>query len=133
MVRVVTQLTLGFVLLAATVGCGASGIDVDGKVVKSGTPYSLGENESISITFTGEDGKTGTASVQPDGSFTVKDPTGKPIKAGKYKVSVIHYQMPKVKPKDGGSPPMPSAKDVGETFEVSATNKTFTLDMAKYK
>ena len=153
----------GFVICAALAGCGPTGVDVDGKVVNGNAPYTLKEGESINITLRGEDGSTGTATVEQDGTFKAKASSGGQVKVGKYKVSITHYPPAAAvaagakdqpaggakgppgagpAPKGGSGAPistagnkgaMPTTKDAGETWEVSATNKTFTLDMAKYK
>ena len=167
----------GFAMCAVLAGCGPSGVDVDGKVVNGNAPYTLKEGESINITLRGDDGSTGTATVEQDGTFKAKASSGGQVKTGKYKVSITHYppaaavaaaakdqpaggsggsgakgtppgtgpQGPGSKAGSGGpggsggsggskgGPPMPTTKDAGEIWEVSATSKTFTLDMAKYK
>lgn len=132
MVRRSIQLVFGFLLVALSLGCGAGGVEVDGKLTNGSAAYTLSENETITVTLIGEAGQMGTAEVQKDGSFVVKDGTGKPLKPGKYKITIVHYVMPKTKAKDG-SPPMPTTKETGETVEISASNKSITLDMAKYK
>lgn len=132
MTRRTTQLLLAFALGTLALGCGASSIEVDGKLVKGGATYALGEDESITITFTGENGVTGSANVEKDGTFIVRAPAGKPLTAGKYKLSLVHYVMPKTKAKDG-SPPAPTTKNSDETVEISASNKTITVDFAKFK
>lgn len=125
----------GWVLMAAVAaaaaGCGAKGVAVDGKVVDGGTPHALGEGESISLTLTSDDGKTtGSGSVEKDGSFHVKKSDGTPLPAGKYKVSVIHYHMPA----GGKGPPAPPTPvDIGESWDVSEGNKSFTIDLSKLK
>jgi hypothetical protein len=119
-----------FVTLCGTLGCGGSGVDVDGTVVKDGKPYALTEGESININLQ-SDGATGTASVEKDGHFVAKKSDGKSLPPGKYKVSIVHYPPP---PAGGAKmPPQPKPKDAGETWDVSSSNKTFTLDLAKYK
>ena len=153
----------GFVLCAALAGCGASGVEVDGKVVNGVTPYTLADGESINITLRGDDGSTGTATVEKDGTFKAKASSGGQVKPGTYKVSITHYppaaavaaaaaaaakdpagasKGPPAGPQGPGSkggsgapkgPPMPVTKEAGETWEVSSTSKSFTLDMAKYK
>ncbi|MBM3979998.1 MAG: hypothetical protein FJ304_06885 [Planctomycetes bacterium] len=132
MTRRLSQLAMGLVFASAALGCGAAGVEVDGKLTNGAAAYSLAENETITVTLIGEAGQMGTAEVQKDGSFVVKDGTGKPLKPGKYKITIVHYVMPKTKAKDG-SPPMPTTKETGETVDVSASNKSITIDMAKYK
>ena len=134
----------GFVLCAALAGCGASGVAVDGKVVKGGAAYTLADGESITITLRSEDGATGTANVEKDGNFVAKMPSGEPLKPGKYKVTMLHYPpgstaatggwatkgAPGAKGAQGGGP---ATKDAGETWDVSASSKSFTIDISKYK
>jgi hypothetical protein len=125
-----------FAALCATAGCGAGGVDVDGKVVNGGAPYTLAEGEAINIALQAT-GATGSATVQKDGTFVAKRSDGKPLPPGQYKVSITHYP-----PVDAGAaaagkapkgPPTPKTKTAGETWDVSSSAHTFTLDLAKYK
>jgi hypothetical protein len=126
--HLVLALTLGTVAL----GCGASAVEIEGKLMNGSNVYTIGENESITLTFTGEDGKTGSANVEKDGSFVVRAPAGKPLTAGKYKISLVHYQMPKTNAKDGSSP-TPTTKNNPDMVEIGGTNKSLTVDFAKFK
>lgn len=113
---------LGFVA-----GCGGGGVEVDGKVVNGATQYTLAEGESINIGLQGKDA-TGVATVQKDGTFKAKRSDGALLPAGSYTVTVTHY------PATGGKgPPQPKTMSAGETWEVSPSNKSFTVDLAKYK
>lgn len=111
-------------------GCGASGVLVDGKLVDGGAPYTLSEGEGISLTLASEDGKTSCgANVENDGTFQVKTTTGQPVPPGKYQVSIIHYRPVAGK----GTPTPPAPLDTGEVWDVSSSNRSFTLDLAKLK
>jgi hypothetical protein len=121
-------LWLGMFVVACTLtGCGG-GVEVDGKVVNGGNPYSLSEGEAINIVLQG-DTATGSATVEKDGHFVAKKSDGKPLPPGQYKVTVTHY------PPTAGAkgPPQPKTKTANETWDVSSSNKTFTLDLSKYK
>lgn len=124
---------LGLVLFSALgailSGCGGGGVAVDGKLVDGGNPYTLAEGENVNITMASEDGHTTcNGKVEPDGTFHAKTSAGLPVPPGRYKVSIVHYRMPTGKT---ASPPV--TVDTGEVWEVSSSNKSFTLDMAKLK
>lgn len=121
-----------FVALCAAAGCGGGGVSVEGKVVNGGNPYTLSEGEAINIGLQG-DGTSGSATVQKDGSFVAKKSDGKSLPPGKYKVSITHYPATAAGKGKGGGPPQPQTKTAGETWDVSSSNRTFTLDLAKYK
>jgi hypothetical protein len=95
----------GVILLASVtaIGCGgAGGGTVSGKVSYQGTSLTAG-----AVTFYGKDGKTATAVVQADGTYTAKNV---PIGEAKVAVSVPNLgAMPKggegPAPKDGSSAP----------------------------
>lgn len=87
-------LTLSGVLLLA--GCGGSGYNVQGKLVKGGAPVSVSEKGVVQMSFISVDDKAATSpypvNLEKDGSFTVAgrgDVKGVP--AGKYKVAVEIY------------------------------------------
>lgn len=119
-----------FVAACSLTGCGAGGVDVDGKVVKDGSAYSLAEGEAINISLQG-DGASGNATVNKDGTFVAKKSDGKALPPGQYKVSLTHY--PPTAAAGKGGPPQPKTKTAGETWDVSSSNKSFTLDISKYK
>jgi hypothetical protein len=119
-----------FVVICTVTGCGSGGVDVDGKVVKDGNPYSLAEGEAINITLQG-DTASGNATVEKDGHFVAKKSDGKPLPPGTYKVSLTHY--PPTAAGGKGGPPQPKQKTAGETWDVSSSNKSFTVDLGKYK
>ncbi|MFO0796837.1 MAG: hypothetical protein U0804_05125 [Gemmataceae bacterium] len=130
--RRTTTLALACAAALAVAGCGGGGVKVDGKVVNGGSPYALGEGEGININLTPEGGGPAVGGqVEKDGSFKIAGLEGAGMAPGKYKVSVTHY------PPSGGKaakgPPMPVTKNLGESWDVSASNHTFTLDMAKVK
>lgn len=118
-----------FIVACGLTGCGGGGVDVDGKVVNGGNPYTLSEGEAINISLQG-DSASGNATVEKDGHFVAKKSDGKPLPPGQYKVTVTHYP-----PTAAGSkgPPQPKTKTANETWDVSSSNKTFTLDLSKYK
>lgn len=123
----VVQIGLVVALFAAT-GCGSGGVEVSGTVTKDGKQYTLAEGENINIALQG-DGATGSATVSQDGSFTAKRSDGKPLPPGSYKISVTRYTAAAG---GKGPPSRPDTKNAGETWDVSSSNKTFTLDLGKY-
>ena len=130
--------TFGAMALAslfALTGCGDSGVAVDGKLVDGTAPYALPDGDAISLTLASEDGKTNcSANVEKDGTFVAKSQGGKPVPAGKYKVSIMHYHMPAATGKGPAPTPVaPAPVDTGEVWDVSSSNKSFTLDMGKIK
>jgi predicted small lipoprotein YifL len=132
MKRVLSLMVLS--ALCALTGCGDGGVNVDGKLVSGTAAYPLPEGDSITLTLASDDGKTGSANVEKDGTFTVKGQGGKALAPGKYKVSIMHYHMPAATGK--GPAPMPATPipvDTGEVWDVSSSNKSFTLDMSKIK
>lgn len=122
-----------FVALCAVAGCGGGGgVEVDGKVVKGGNAYTLADGESININLQGGDA-TGSATVEKDGTFKAKKSDGKPLPAGSYKVSITHYPPASAAGGGKGGSPQPKTKTANETWDVSSSNKSFTLDLDKYK
>ena len=118
-------LVCGLCGLAA--GCGGDGVTVEGKVTKGGAAYTPPDGDRIIITMTSEDNKhTVAGDVNADGSFRVKSSTGGGVPVGKYKVSFTHYTAA-VGGKGGGSP---VTRQVPESWDVTPTAKTFTLDIA---
>jgi hypothetical protein len=126
--RAIGLLFAGVVVLSA-VGCGSSGkAKVEGQVTKNGAPLALAEGESVMITLTSEDGKsTYTAGAAPDGTFSVQQPAGGPIPAGKYKVHCVYQLAPSPYTKKAG---FKVVKDLPEPWDVSA-NSSFTVDVGK--
>jgi hypothetical protein len=126
-------LLLGVALLVTVglSGCGGGGgVALTGKVVNGDKPYSPEQDGDLSIMLAGDAGKSYTMRTQPDGSFKIDDSKG--IAPGKYKVSLTKYpskaQMEKVK-----GPPTSVTKETGETWDVSSSNKSFTVDVSKVK
>jgi hypothetical protein len=76
-------------VLLFLVGCnrGTPTVKLEGKIVKDGTAISLGQGESLTLSFGGTDaaGKPADvgAAVEPDGTFVVSK-----IPVGKYKLKV---------------------------------------------
>ncbi|HET6423743.1 MAG TPA: carboxypeptidase-like regulatory domain-containing protein [Planctomycetaceae bacterium] len=85
----VTGLVLGCCLAAVTSGCSKGGLNtptgtVSGKVTVNGQPLTEG-----TITFFGENnGDTGAAVLNSDGTYALKYGTGFSVPAGDYRVSV---------------------------------------------
>jgi len=112
---------------AILTGC-SGGVEVEGKVTRGGGPLDLKEGEVMKVLLTSEDGKTtGTGEVGTDGSFKVKTADGATIPPGKYKVSYMIYP-PKPADERKGQPP-PVMRDAKEVWEVTSTNRSFTLDL----
>lgn len=121
------MLLCGLALVAA--GCGGRGITVEGKVVNGSNPYTMADGEGISINLAKEDGGgSAGATVQKDGTFKIAGADGAGLAPGKYKVTLTHY-LPS---KGGNAPAAPKPKNASDTWDVSASNTNFTLDMAKY-
>src|SRR5262245_4510848 len=75
-------------------GCGgAKAVKVEGKLVKSGQPYTLTEGGSLNLSFHSK-GMTGEGMVYParvnatDGSFVLDGPEGRGIPPGRYKITL---------------------------------------------
>ncbi len=74
-------------------GCG-SGVVVQGKIKLDGQPFTVAAEEQVMVLFLDmkEEGatqqKSFPASVQADGSFTLRTPDGQGLPPGKYRVSV---------------------------------------------
>jgi hypothetical protein len=118
-------LICGFSLAA----CGCGGVsEVGGKVVFDGQPYTLKEGEGIMVRLTSEDGKTSASGqVEKDGTFKLRGSDGGSIPAGRYKVAYTHYP-PATTGKGQGAATNKETKDV---WDVSSSNKNFTLDIGK--
>ena len=78
--------------LACLLASGCSGkIQVKGKIVKEGQPFTLGEKGVFVLNFVSADGSDKTvynATTKPDGTFTILGPEGKGIPPGKYTVNL---------------------------------------------
>jgi hypothetical protein len=86
------KFTCFLLLVAASLACGCGGKSkVNGKIVKDGQPFTLGEKGVFVLSFTSEDGADKTvynATTKPDGTFTILGPESKGIPSGKYKVNL---------------------------------------------
>lgn len=125
--RVTILLLLAFGLSLGALGCGggAGGVTAEGKVVKAGKPYTLGEGEGISINLHGEDNKANASgTVEKDGTFKLKGPEGGKVPPGKYKVAYTHYLPAKEK---GTSPP--TNKSTNEVWDLTSDRKDLVLDI----
>jgi hypothetical protein len=94
-----TRIGWAFVLLALfLIGCGGDGrFKARGRVVKSGTPFTLGEGEGMRMIFVPvEAGEktfdTYAAVFNKDGSFEVAGKDGKGLPPGKYRVTLEHLK-----------------------------------------
>jgi hypothetical protein len=76
----------------------------------------------------GRGGSAASGKVGENGTFKIPNVT-----PGKNKVTVTRY--PKMGDGGGkpGTPPTSANKTLPETWDVSSSNKTFTLDMSKVK
>jgi hypothetical protein len=83
-------------------GCGPSGtVQVTGKLLKAGAPYTPPEGQTLGVTFyamevkdtsgqTAANSEPYAANVNPaEGTFVVPGPEGRGVPPGKYRVSVI--------------------------------------------
>jgi hypothetical protein len=77
-----------------TLGCsGPSTIKANGRVLKGGTPFKLGEGEGLRIFFvplepTGPGYDSYAAEFHKDGTFQVKGKDGRGLPPGKYRVTL---------------------------------------------
>lgn len=91
----VACLALSWGLCLAVIGCGGSGVQVTGKVVKGGAPYTLAEGEGLNITLTGEAGRAVcTGTVEKDGSFKIQGPNGGRSRRGSTKSATSTTRRP---------------------------------------
>lgn len=122
----------GLVLLA---GCGGGGgTPVDGKVVIGAKEYNPETDGDMTIGLVPEGGPgkdTYSGRVGAGGAFTIKGAQGGGVPAGRYKVSATRY--PSKAEMKGSGPPQPKSQEYSETWDVSSSNHTFTLDAAKLK
>jgi hypothetical protein len=115
-------LCFGIALLA---GCGGGGVPVEGKVTKGGQPYDPAKDGDINVGLRGNKDFSGKAGA--DGSFKIDN-----VPPGKYTVTATIYPAAGAAAGAKG-PPMASSKQLDEQWEVSSSNKSFTLDVAKLK
>lgn len=132
--KTVRTILLGIGLSLIAIGCGGGGgVTVEGKVVKAGgQPFAGGKDGDVNVVLIPASGGTAGVSLSgkagEDGSFKIEK-----VPPGKYAVSAVIYPKP---PEGGGqpkSPPMPSNKKLDEQWDVSSSNKSFTLDITKLK
>ena len=107
-------------LLLAAAGCGGGGVGAEGKILKDGNPYTLAENEGLSINLTSEDGNTWSTKVEKDGRFKFNGPPGK------YKVSYTYYLQPTAK-----GPVPPVNKNTSEIWDLTSARTDLTLEIGK--
>jgi hypothetical protein len=98
----VTRLGSVFFLIALLLcGCGGDGrMKPRGRIVKSGAPLQLPEDEGIRIAFlpveaTGKTYDSYLAQLNKDGTFQVIGKDGKGLPPGKYRVSMEHLKNKK--------------------------------------
>lgn len=122
---------MGVVLALVAAGCGGGGTSIDGKVTNGGQPYTPSRDGDLNIGLTAESGgKNYSGKAGEDGTFKIEK-----VPAGKYTVTVTRYP-PITGAGDGKapkSPPMSGSKKLDETWDVSSSSKSFTLDVAKLK
>jgi hypothetical protein len=123
------SLPLVAVLVLCLPGCGETKVTVDGKLTRGGKPFTPKKEEYLAVNITNE---SGTASfngkVTPEGTFVIESMDGK-VPVGKYKVTLSRYITPAAAEK--GRVPAPVTLDPKETWEVTTTNTSFTIDMDK--
>jgi len=139
----IRMLTVGllFGCMFALTGCGGGGMTVDGKVTNGGQPYVPSKDGAMSVGLTGEGaGKSFSSKVEDDGTFKIAG-----VPAGKYDVTATIYPTPESTAKAGkannagaGGAPLSSSsastsKKLDEKWDVSSSNKSFTLDVSKLK
>lgn len=119
---------MGLAILA--IGCGGGTNTIEGKVTKGGQPFAGGTDGDVNIVLTPTDGGAGqsfSGKAGPDGSFKIEK-----VPSGKYSVSATIYPKPPAEGKQA-SAPMPANKKLDEQWEVSSSNKSFTLEITKMK
>lgn len=112
-------------------GCGPSKVNVEGTVVNGGQPYTLKADEFLTVNVSSEDGSASfNGKVTAEGKFAIETADNKGILPGKYKVILNRYGSPAA---TGGKPAPPVTLEANEVWDVSSSNHTFTIDLAKYK
>lgn len=125
------RIVLAGVAALALVGCGGggkTGSKVEGKVVKGGAPFAIGDSETLTITLTSDDGKKFSTSPGADGTFSVQDPAGGPIPPGKYKVGFVHQRTADPYTKKAA---FNVSKDNVDTWDLTSSNTSLVLDIGK--
>ena len=118
-----------FAACFALAGCGGGKIVVEGKVVNGSKPYSADTDGTVNIVLTQDGKNAASGKADADGSFKIGSDSGG-VPSGKYTVQVTVYPAnPEAKTKSG--PPMPSNKQLPETWDVSSSKKSFTLDLTQ--
>jgi hypothetical protein len=119
----VGALALGAFLIA---GCGPSTVGIEGKVTNGGKDYSPSTDGDLNVGLTAESGgKNYSGKVDEQGNFKIPA-----VPAGQYSVTLTRY--PKVDEKTK-SAPMSGTKKLDEKWDVSSSNKTFSIDIAKVR
>lgn len=131
--KTVRTILFGVGLAILAIGCGGGGtVTIEGKVVKvGGQPFVGGQDGDVNVVLTPAGGGGGTSvsgKAGQDGNFKIDK-----VPPGKYAVSAVIYPKPPEGGKQPTSPPQPSNKKLDEQWDVSSSNKSFTLDMAKLK
>jgi hypothetical protein len=111
----------------ALAGCGGGSIGIEGKVVNGSKAYSPSTDGDVNIGLTADTGgKSFSSKAEEDGTFKIAG-----VPPGKYSVSVTRY--PKADEKSTKVAPPPTNKKLDEKWDVSSSNKSFTLDISKLK
>jgi hypothetical protein len=120
---------MGVVLALVAAGCGGGGMSIDGKVTNGGQPYTPSKDGDLNIGLTAEaGGKNYSGKAAEDGTFKIEK-----VPTGKYSVNVTRYPPMPADGKQPKAPPMAGTKKLDETWDVSSSSKSFTLDVAKLK
>jgi hypothetical protein len=97
-VRKLIEVLSAALCLLVLSGCGGSGrLNVKGRIVKGGAPYTVPEAEYVRVTFfpVTSDGKPpkntyAATYYRADGTFRAVGPDGKGVPPGKYRIAVEH-------------------------------------------
>lgn len=109
-------------------GCGPSTVGIEGKVTNGGQPYKPSTDGDLNVGLTGEaGGKSFSSKVEEDGTFKIAS-----VPTGKYSVQVTRYPKADEKAKTG-TVLSSTNKKLDEKWDVSSSNKSFTLDVQKLK
>jgi len=117
-------------------GCRGDGrLNVKGRIVKGGAPYTVSEDDTVRVTFfpVTPDGSppknTYIAAFDPTkGTFRAVGPDGKGVPPGKYRIAVEHQGKRREGPKvafDGDRSPF--------VFDVDSSTKELLIDLDQPK
>jgi hypothetical protein len=124
---------LAVVLALVVVGCGSDKLKTKGRLLKDGSPLTLGEDELVRVIFVQvpEPGKRAENTYmaeyhREDGTFTAVGADGKGLPPGKYRIAVEYTRKKRDVLKgafDSGNSPF--------VYDIDRSTGELTLDLAK--